>query len=174
MRTFATLSSGLVLGLLAALLFLRAGIPPALAALVLWMVGGVIGLSLLQYAFLQDTVRTSTRAARENPLRAFLVGVLVLMVPFLSASCFKLAGAQELGALSLLLFFSTLLLILWPANIAYIIGERLAPELSRTRQVAAGSFVAATSLLIPVFGWIWLFYLAALSTGGFCLRGRYA
>ena len=64
--------------------------------------------------------------------------------------------------------------LLWPAHVAYIIGRRLAPEESRQRQVTAGSLVATSSLLVPIFGWLWLAYLVVLSTGGFCLRGRYA
>ncbi|MCA9781156.1 MAG: hypothetical protein KC800_30760, partial [Candidatus Eremiobacteraeota bacterium] len=109
-----------------------------------------------------------------RPLRAFLTGLLVMELPVLAASCFRLAGAPGLAALSLLLFFGTLVLLLWPANVAYIVGRRLAPEESRQRQVTAGSLVATSSLLVPVIGWLWLAYLVTLSTGGFCLRGRYA
>jgi len=174
MRNLLTLGTGLILGLVGALLFLRAGVPPALAALIFWMVGGAIGLSLLQFAFLGRPVQESIQAAQARPLRALLVGVLILEVPLLAANCFRLAGAQELGALALLVFFGALLLLLWPANVAYLVGRRLLPEESHPRQVAAGSFVAATSLLVPVVGWLWLFYLVALTTGGFCLRGRYA
>ena len=174
MKHFFTLGIGLILGLIGATLFLRAGVPPALAALVFWMVGGAIGLSLLQYAFMKSSVQSSARAAAAKPLRSFLTGVLVLEIPVLAASCFKLAGADALSGLALLLFFGSLVLVLWPANVAYLIGQRLAPEESKTRQVTAGSFVASTALLVPVLGWLWLFYLVALSTGGFCLRGRYA
>lgn len=174
MKHFLTLGIGLILGLIGAILFLRAGIPPALAALVFWMVGGGIGLSLLQFAFMKNAVQDSARAASAKPLRSFLTGVLVLEIPVLAASCFKLAGADGLSAVALVLFFGSLVLLLWPANVAYLVGQRLAPEETRTRQVAAGSFVAATALLVPILGWLWLFYLVALSTGGFCLRGRYA
>ena len=174
MRKILPLGLGLFLGLVGAVLFLRAGLPPALVALVFWMVGGAIGISLLQYAFLASTVEESVRAARARPLRSFLTGVLVLELPVLAASCFQLAGAPGLAALCLLLFFGSLLLLLWPANVAYIIGQRLAPEESRPRQVTAGSLVATSSLLVPIFGWLWLAYLVTLSTGGFCLRGHYA
>ena len=163
------LGLGLFLGLMGAVLFLRAGLPPAFVAMIFWMVGGAIGISLLQFAFLGKTVEESAQAAQASPVRAFLTGILVLELPVLAASCFQLAGASGLAALSLLLF-----LLLWPANVAYIIGRRLAPEDSRQRQVAAGSLVATSSLLVPIFGWLWLAYLVVLSTGGFCLRGRYA
>ena len=168
------LGLGLFLGLMGAVLFLRAGLPPAFVAMIFWMVGGAIGISLLQFAFLGKTVEESAQAAQASPVRAFLTGILVLELPVLAASCFQLAGASGLAALSLLLFFGSLILLLWPANVAYIIGRRLAPEDSRQRQVAAGSLVAPSSLLVPIFGWLWLAYLVVLSTGGFCLRGRYA
>jgi xanthosine utilization system XapX-like protein len=174
MRNLFTLGSGLFIGLIGAVLFLRAGIPPALAALVFWLVGGVIGISLLQFAFLKNCVQQSAQAAKAKPLRSFLTGLLVLEIPILAASCFQLAGAPELAGLAVFAFFGALLLILWPANVAFLIGQRLLPEESKPRQVAAGSFIAATSLFVPVLGWLWLFYLAALTTGGFCLRGRYA
>jgi hypothetical protein len=174
MGKFFTLGIGLGLGMVGALLFLRAGLPPAAAALVFWMVGGAVGLSLMQFAFLGEPVHQSVRAAQASPLRAFLLGLLVLEVPLLAANCFRLAGADGLGGLALVLFFGGFSLLLWPANVAYLIGQRLAPEESRPRQVAAGSFVSATSLLVPVLGWLWLFYLVTLTTGGFCLRGRNA
>ena len=168
-----TLASGLILGLMASLLLLRAGFPPALAAIAFWMVGGAIGLSLMQFAFLKSTVQESARIIGLNPIRALLTGVVVLEVPVLAASCFHLAGAEALAWLCLFFFFGGFLLVLWPANIAYLVGKKLAPEQSLTRQVVAGSFVATTSLFIPILGWIWLLYLAVLTTGGFCLRGRH-
>lgn len=175
MRHLLTLSAGLIFGLIGAILFLRAGVPPALAALVFWMIGGAIGISLLQFAFLKNCVQDSAQAAKAKPLRAFLVGLLVLEIPFFAASCFSLGGAKELGAFALFVFFGVMTLVLWPANISYLVGQKLLPqELSKTRQVTAGSLVASTSLLVPVFGWLWLCYLAVLTTGGFCLRGRYA
>ena len=174
MRKFLPLGLGLFLGLVGAVLFLSAGLPPALVAFVFWMVGGAIGISLLQFAFLGKMVEESIQAAQARPFRAFLTGVLVLELPVFAASCFQLAGAQGLAALSLLLFFGALTLLIWPANVAYFIGRRLAPEESRQRQVTAGSLVATSSLLVPVFGWLWVAFLVVLSTGGFCLRGRYA
>ncbi len=174
MRNFLTLASGLILGLISAVLFLRAGVPPALVALVLWTVGGTIGISLMQFAFLNRSIQASTQAAVAKPLRAFLLGVLVLLVPIFAASCLKLLGADGLATLSVILFFGGLILLIWPANIAYLVGRRLLPEAPETRQVTAGSFVTSTALLVPILGWIWIFYLATLTTGGFCLRGRYA
>lgn len=174
MRNFLTLASGLFLGMISAVLFLRAGVPPAVVALVLWMVGGAIGISLMQFAFLNRSIQASTQAAGARPLRSFLVGLLVLLVPIFAASCLKLLGADGLASLSVILFFGGLTLLIWPANIAYLVGRRLLPEAPETRQVTAGSFVTSTALLVPVFGWLWLFYLATLTAGGFCLRGRHA
>lgn len=174
MRTFFTLSSGILLGILGALLLVRAGFPPAVAGLLLWMVGGAVGLSLLQYAFLQRVITESTEASRRQPLRAFLVGILVLLVPVLAASCMSLGGAQELGVFSVVLFFSLTFLIFWPAAVSYQIGDRLAPHHNGAGRVTAGSVVATSSLMLPVLGWLWLFYLTVLSTGGLCLRGRHA
>lgn len=174
MRHVLSLSTGLIFGLIGAVLFLRAGIPPALVALVFWMLGGAIGISLLQFTFLTKCIQDSSRAARAKPLKAFLVGLLVFEIPFLAASCFSLGGEQEIGVLALFLFFGVMSLLLWPATISYLVGQKLLPqESSKTRQVTAGSLVASTSLLVPVFGWLWLSYLAVLTTGGFCLRGRY-
>lgn len=174
MRKVLPLGLGLFLGLIGAVLFLRAGFPPALIAVIFWLVGGAIGISLLQFAFLRSTVERSAEAVRARPLRAFLTGLLVLEIPILAASCFQLAGAQGLAALSLLTFFGGLLLLLWPANVSYLVGQRLAPGESKNSQVAAGSLVVAGSALVPVLGWLWLGYLVVVCTGGFCLRGRYA
>ena len=174
MKHLLTLASGLFLGLIAALLLLRAGFPPALAALIFWLVGGVIGVSLLQFAFLKKTIFESSRVIKVKPLRAFLTGVVVLEIPLLAASCFHLGGADPLAWLSVSAFFGGFVLLLWPANMAFLVGQRLAPQESLPRQVAAGSFIIATSLLVPIFGWLWLAYLATLVTGGFALRGRYA
>ena len=174
MSKFVPLGLGLFLGLIGAVLFLSAGFPPALVAVIFWGAGGAIGISLLQFAFLGKTVERSTEVARANPLRSFLTGVLVLEVPVLAASCFQLAGARGLAGLSLLIFFGSLLLLLWPANVSYLVGQRVAPDESKNRQVAAGSLVVAGSTLVPILGWLWLFYLVVVCTGGFCLRGRYA
>ena len=106
------LGLGLFLGLMGAVLFLRAGLPPAFVAMIFWMVGGAIGISLLQFAFLGKTVEESAQAAQASPVRAFLTGILVLELPVLAASCFQLAGASGLAALSLLLFFGSLILLL--------------------------------------------------------------
>jgi NADH:ubiquinone oxidoreductase subunit 6 (subunit J) len=174
MRKFLPLGLGLFLGLIGAVLFLSAGFPPALVAVIFWLAGGAIGISLLQFAFLGKTVESATEAARAKPLRAFLTGLLVMELPILAASCFQLAGAEGLAALSLLVFFGSLLLLLWPANVSYLVGQRVAPGESKNRQVAAGSLVVASSMLVPVLGWLWLMYLVVVCTGGFCLRGRYA
>jgi len=174
MRNLFILGSGLFIGLIGAVLFLRAGIPVALVALIFWLVGGAIGLSLLQFAFLRNCIQESALVAKARPLQSFLIGLLVFEVPIFGASCFHLAGAEDLAGLAILTFFGSLLIVLWPANVAFLIGQSLIPEESKPKQVAAGSFVAATSLLVPVLGWAWLLYLAALTTGGFCLRGRNA
>ena len=174
MRKFLPLGLGLFLGLIGAVLFLSAGLPPALIAVVFWIAGGAIGISLLQFAFIGNTVEQSTQAARARPLRAFLTGILVMELPILAASCFQLAGARGLAWLSLLLFFGSLLLLLWPANVSYLVGQRVAPQESKNRQVASGSLVVASAMLVPVLGWLWLMYLVVVCTGGFCLRGRYA
>jgi hypothetical protein len=174
MRQFLPLGLGLFLGLIGAVLFLSAGFPPAFVAVVFWAAGGAIGISLLQFAFLGRTVELATAVARAKPLRSFLTGILVMELPLLAASCLKLAGAEGLAVLSLLLFFGSLLLLLWPANVSYLVGQRVAPSESKNRQVAAGSLVVAASAMVPVLGWLWLLYLVVVCTGGFCLRGRYA
>lgn len=174
MRTFLTLCSGVLMGIFGALLLVRAGFPPAVAGLLLWMLGGAIGLSLLQFAFLSGVIQDSTEASRRQPLRAFLVGILVLLIPILAASCMSLGGAKQLGAFSIIAFFSLTFLIFWPAAVSYQIGQRLAPHHSGPGRVTAGSVVATSSLMLPVLGWLWLFYLTVLSTGGLCLRARHA
>lgn len=174
MRHFLTLGSGLLLGLIASILLLSAGFPPAFAAAVLWIVGGAIGLSLIQFAFLKRPIAEAVETAGKRPLRSFLVGVLVMEVPILAASLIRLGGAEELGALCLLAFFGGLLVLYWPAAVAFQIGQRLSPQHSGARQVTAGTMVATSSLMIPVLGWIWIAVLATTSLGGWCLRGRYA
>ena len=174
MRTFLTLSAGLFAGLLASLILVRAGFPPALAGLVLWMTGGVFGLSLLQFAFLKNLIQRSTQTARARPFRAFLLGLLVLELPVLAASLINLAGGRELAVLLLALSGIGLLLLFWPAAISYHIGQRLAPESTAPGQVLAGSAVFSGTLLVPVLGWAWLFGLGVMATGGCCLRGRHA
>lgn len=174
MKTFLTLSSGIIMGLLGALLLVRAGFPPAIGGILLWVLGGAIALSLLQFAFLQSTIRASAEAAKKQPLRAFLLGILILLVPILAASCMSLGGAEELGALAIGLFFGGVFMVFWPAAVSYEIGQRLAPQQTGAGRVTAGSLVATSSLMLPVLGWLWLFYLTALTTGGLCLRGRHA
>lgn len=172
MRNTLSLGAGLLLGLMGAVLFLRAGLPPAIIAILFWMTGGAVGISLLQFAFFKESVQATALAAKARPLRAFLLGLLVLEVPFLVWSCCRLAGSTKLAGLVLIFCFGVLLLALWPANISYLVGQKLAPELKPHQQVTGGSLVVASSLLVPVFGWLWLCYLAALTTGGFCLRGQ--
>lgn len=174
MKTLLTLSSGIMMGLFSALLLIRAGFPPALAGVFLWIIGGAIALSLLQFAFLQKTIRDSAEAAKEQPLRAFLVGVLILLVPVLAASCMSLGGAQELGAFAIFVFFGLVFMIFWPAAVSYVIGQRLAPQHTGPGRITAGSVVATSSLMLPVLGWLWLFYLTALTTGGLALRKQHA
>lgn len=174
MRTFLTLSAGLFAGLLASLILVRAGFPPALAGLVLWMTGGVFGLSLLQFAFLKTIIQRSTQAARARPVRAFLMGLLVLELPVFAASLINLAGGKE-AAVSLLALSSLgMVLLFWPAAISYHIGQRLAPDSSGPGQVLAGSAVFSGTLLVPVLGWAWLLGLGVMATGGCCMRGRHA
>lgn len=174
MRTFLTLSCGLFAGLLASLVLVRAGFPPALAGLVLWMTGGIFGLSILQFAFLSGVIHRSVHVARTRPLRAFLTGLLVLEVPVLIASMIFLAGGKELAVLLLGLVVFGLALLFWPAAISYQIGQRLSPEATGPGQVLAGSAVLSGTLLVPVLGWIWLLGLGLMATGGCFLRGRYA
>jgi xanthosine utilization system XapX-like protein len=174
MRKLLPLGLGLLLGLVSAVLFLSAGFPPALVAVLFWMAGGAIGISLLQFAFLGRTVERSTEVAQVRPLRSFLTGLLVMELPILAASCFKLAGAEGPAIVSLLVFFGSLLLLLWPANVSFLVGQRVAPLESKNRQVVAGSLVVAGAAFVPVLGWLWLLYLVVVCTGGFCLRGRYA
>ena len=180
MRTFLTLSAGLFAGLLASLILVRAGFPPALAGLVLWMTGGVFGLSLLQFAFLKSTIQRSTQATRARPFRAFLLGLLILELPVLAASLVNLAGGRQAAVLLLALLSLGLVLIFWPAAISYHIGQRLAPESSGPGQVLAGSAVLSGTLLVPMLGWAWLLGLGVMATGGCCLThlpgagGRYA
>ena len=174
MRSLFTVSVGLICGVMTSLLLLRAGFPPALAALVFWMIAGGIGLSLMQFAFLGKLVQDSARAAEAAPLRAFLLGFLLLEVPFLVFSTLRLMGAREPAALALVAAFGGLVLVFWPANVSLQIGRRLLPEEPRVKQVTAGSVVAATALFIPVLGWLWLLFLAARGAGGLCLRGRHA
>lgn len=174
MRTVLTLSAGLFAGLLASLLLVRAGFPPALAGLVLWAAAGILGLSLLQFAFLRNIIRQSTQAARKQPLRAFLTGLLALEIPVLLASLLRLGGSPRLAALLLLFLGAALITLFWPAAISLQIGQRLAPDCDEPGQVLAGSAVFSGTLLIPVLGWLWLLALGLLATGGCCLRGRYA
>lgn len=174
MRTFLTLSAGLLAGLVASLVLVRAGFPPALAGMVLWMTGGVFGLSLLQFAFLNGVIHRSTHVARARPLRAFLTGLLVLEVPVLAASMIALAGGKQLAVLLLVLVVLALAVLFWPAAISYQIGQRLAPESTGPGQVLAGSAVLSGTLLVPVLGWLWLLSLGLMATGGCFLRGRYA
>ena len=174
MRHLLTLGSGLLLGLVASILFLSAGFPPAFAALILWIVGGAIGLSLLQFAFLKRSITEAIETSKRRPLRSFLVGILVMELPILAASLIRLGGAEELSAFCLLLFFGGLLVVYWPAAISLQIGQRLSPEHSGNRQVTAGTVVATSSMMIPILGWLWIGVLATTSLGGWCLRGRYA
>jgi energy-converting hydrogenase Eha subunit E len=152
--------------MLASLLLVRAGFPPGLVGVVLWMAGGVFGLSLLQFAFLSGPIHRSAMTARQRPLRSFLVGLLVMEMPVLAASLFYLAGAKDMAVLLLVLVGAALTMLFWPAAISYQIGQRLAPDANGPGQVLAGSAVFSGTLLIPVFGWLWLFALGLLATGG--------
>lgn len=173
LRTFLTLSAGLIGGVLASLLLVRAGFPPAFAGLVLWLVAAVFGLSLLQFAFLRGAIQRSAREALRRPLRAFLTGLLVLEVPVLLASLLHLNGATDAGGVLLLLVFSALTILFWPGAISYQIGQRLAPDSGDPGQLLAGSAVLSGTLLLPVVGWLWLLGLGLLVTGGCCLRERH-
>jgi xanthosine utilization system XapX-like protein len=174
MKSFLTLSAGLIAGLFASLLLVRAGFPPAVAGLILWMAGGVFGLSLLQFAFLRGPIEAASLAARKRPLRAFLMGVLVAELPILVASVMFLAGAKDMAILVIALVLAAVVGLFWPAAISYQIGQRLAPDRNAPGQLLAGSAVFSGTLLIPVAGWLWLLVLGLMATGGCCLRGRYA
>lgn len=174
MKHLLTLASGLLMGLVASLLLLSAGFPPAFAAVVLWIAGGAIGLSLLQFAFLGRSIIEAAEASKRTPLRSFLVGILIMEIPVLAASLIRLGGAEQLGALCLILFFGGLLVVYWPAAVSFQIGQRLSPHHSGSRQVTAGTVVATSSLMIPILGWIPIAILATSSLGGWCLRRHHA
>ncbi len=173
MKSYVTLGAGLFFGLLAGLLARGAGLPGAAAAFIFWLVGAVFGLSLLQFAFFRTPLRKAMETARREPLRSFLLGLLVLEIPILGASCLNLIGARPLAVAVLVIFFGALILLFWPAAVAQQIGSRLLPQGEGPQQILVGSAVTSGTCLVPVFGWAWLLILALMATGGLVPRIRH-
>lgn len=115
-----------------------------------------------------DWVQGTREAAERMPGRATLLGVVNLL--FASIVIAALSAVGEGGALQLiaLLLLSVLAIgvSFGMAGMAPLIGARLTPQASASRQVMWGSAAMLTASLTPFLGWFVLFpYLALRGFG---------
>jgi hypothetical protein len=106
----------------------------------------------------------------DMPGRSFLLGLINAV--FLSVIGAALSGAGDVPQLLALLLFTILVvgLAFGLAGMAPLIGERLLPESSETRQAGWGAAIMVVASLTPFIGWFLLFpYLSFRGLGAFLL-----
>lgn len=151
------------LGALGGALLTRAGAPPALAGIALTSLAGMAALNLLEAALWGRPIEKAIEAAEQNPLRAFLAGLLTVTVLVLIWNTCRFTGLAPVAGLFVLMVTLVAMLVGLPAVCAKLVGRRLEPEGSNNAQVVWGTVVLMGTLMVPILGW-----LLAL---GVCLAG---
>ena len=115
------------------------------------------------------------RAAEAMPGRSFLLGLVNVGFLTIAGLAFSALGDGLGAAIVKLLALPPLLAVLLGlafglAAMSLLIGERLAPDRSRSAQVALGASVMVLGSLAPFIGWFGLFpYVAFRGLGGFVI-----
>ena len=129
--------------------------------------------SLLRVLF-PDQVGSAQGAATEMPGRSLALGMVNLLLIGVIVAAFGALGEGRAGIFQLfaLILFGLLVIALafGLAGMSVLIGERLIPDASHTRQTAWGAAALVLASLTPFVGWFGLFpYLAIQGLGGFLI-----
>jgi len=145
-----TLIRGLVVGLVAGLLLRHGLFPLAWLALLL---AGCVAVNLVSSALFPGLVGRLRGPLERHPLRAFLCGVLALLVGVWAVLSLA-PPLRGLAIAGLVLGLLAVVLAGMPAAIAGWMGQRLVPEQNARRQLIVGTGVWGATLVVPVVGWL--------------------
>jgi hypothetical protein len=132
----------------------------------------LIALLTLMGVLFASLVQGTKDAAGSMPGRSTLLGFAnVLLLSIISAALGSLGGGNFVQIVLLLILSALVIgLAFGLAGMAPLIGERLLPESSETRQTAWGAAVMLVASLTPFLGWFALFpYLAFRGLGAFVI-----
>ncbi|MFQ5942545.1 MAG: hypothetical protein ACE5JF_03220 [Anaerolineales bacterium] len=146
--------------------------PEAVALLILTPLAGVtlVALFVVMGVIFPRQIADVTSIGSATPGRSSILGLI--NVAFLSVIVAAISGGGDLFQVLGLLLFAVLVigLIFGLAGMAPMIGQRLLPDSSETRQAIWGAAVMVVASLTPIIGWFLLFpYLAFRGLGAFIL-----
>lgn len=161
---------GCLSGLVTGLLVQRGTVPLAWLAVLL---AGCVAVNLLCLALFPRIVERIRGRLEAQPLRAFLSGLLALLMAVWLVSNLT-PPLRGLVGLGLGLLGLALLVAGMPAATAAWMGQRLVPEQPSRRQLIVGTSVWGASLVVPVVGWLLAVGLAVSGLGASLLSLRSA
>ncbi len=137
------------------------------------MVATLVALFGVLRALFAELVEGTAAAAQRMPGRAFLLGLVNAL--FVSILVAAMSAIDEGGLLQLLALVLLAVLVIALAfglsSMAAIIGERMLPDASSTRQVVWGAVAMTLACLTPLIGWFALFpYLALRGLGALVIQ----
>ena len=146
--------------------------PEAVALLIVTPLLAVtlIALFVVMGAIFPRQIAAVRSTGSAMPGRSFVLGLI--NVVFLSVISAALSWGGDLGQLLALLIFILLVvgLIFGLAGLAPMVGQRLLPESSETRQTTWGATLMVIASFTPFIGWFLLFpYLSFRGTRAFIL-----
>ena len=136
--------------------------------------GSLVALFSLLRVLFPGQVGRAKAATIEMPGRSFALGTVNLLFLSVIVAAFGALGGRGAGVFQLLALILLGLLVIalgfGLTGMSVLIGERLLPEASSTRQTAWGATSLVLACLTPFLGWFGLFpYLAIQGLGGFLI-----
>jgi len=136
--------------------------------------GSLVALFSLLRVLFPGQVGSAKAATIEMPGRSLALGTVNLVFLSIIVAAFGALGGGGGGVFQLLalilLGLLAIALAFGLAGMSVLIGERLLPDATHTRQTAWGAAALVLASLTPFLGWFGLFpYLAIQGLGGFLI-----
>ena len=136
--------------------------------------GSLVALFSLLRVLFPAQVGSAKAATIEMPGRSLALGTVNLLFISIIVAAFGALGGGGGGVFQLLalilLGLLAIALAFGLAGMSVLIGERLLPDATHTRQTAWGAAALVLASLTPFLGWFGLFpYLAIQGLGGFLI-----
>lgn len=138
------------------------------------LVAPLVALFSVLRVLFANLVEGTAATAQRMPGRAFLLGLVnTLFVSILVAAMSAIGEGGMLQLLALVLLAVLVIALAFGlSSMAVVIGERLLPESSATRQCVWGAVAMTLASLTPLIGWFGLFpYLAMRGLGALVIHG---